>query len=975
LFYKENPHQPDGDFCFILSVIRGISMKFNRKQHFTGLLFFLTSLLPAISFAQHTRDSSVFHRFADSTRLMRLTTDGYYIAGGYQQLPSSFIVVRELDKHTAIVRWKPTADKEVIPSGRISIAPALDAWKLSASLAHSKNKLRGQYIVSGLNYRRLTDQLTGIVPIMYRDPLSKSICISSSWDFIQKNILPDQNIIFIDKRFPAINEVAIIGYDRSFHGINAIDYSIPSANGNNIVAGVKEQKMEAQDLDLYKRVLPSGIEAPATEMHATVISTIIGGAGNSFYDGRGVAYRCHFFPSSFNNLFADDRNILNANNVTVQNHSYGTIVQQFYGAEALSYDLAGWLDKHRIHVFSAGNRGLQAPAEGPYSGIAGFANLTGNFKMAKNIIAVASVDKRENIINESSSGPTYDGRLQPQLTALGPNGTSDAAAMVSGAIAVLQQVFKDSNINQAASSALIKSILFNTATDIGRPGIDFKTGYGLLNTLEAVQQLQQRNYLESSVANAAEWTSSMTIPAGIGSIKFTLCWTDSAATLNNLKALGNDLDLSVQDPTGNNLLPWTLDSRPHPDSLAKLPLRARDSLNTVEQLSISLPPAGNYTVKVRGQRVANGVIPFSISYKLDTLNRFVFTSPQHSADINRQEDTEAYIRWKAVVADTNTTGNLFVSYNRGQDWQLIQSNYKIYLNKFLWTIKDTASTAQFRMQTGFGDFFSREIFIGKVTRLQVDFFCTDSFRISWPTHPYANGYKIFTLTDSPYLKHILTVTDRFLVLPSNLYPSNVFAVEPILNNGIPASRSIAIDIRQQGVKCFYKTFYHVLENENRLRLNLELSAPDYADSIYFEQVSSNGSLMRKVGSSLVIVNQNLYQQLVDSIPPGTSYWRAKILLRSGSIIYTDIIEVLSTGTQFLTVYPNPARREQGVQFIVKQGYASGARLDLYDATGRLLRSYPELPTIIDVSGFSRGPVFYKLIANGKILETGRFLIL
>jgi hypothetical protein len=155
--------------------------------------------------------------------------------------------------------------------------------------------------------------------------------------------------------------------------------------------------MDETDLDLHKRVLGSSIASTNVTNHATVISTIIGGAGNSFYDGRGIAYGCKFFSSSFEDLFADDAAILNANNVTVQNHSYGTIIQQFYGAEAVSYDEHAWQDKNFIHVFSAGNDGMSFAADGRYANIPGYANLTGNFKMAKNIITVGAIDNKGNI--------------------------------------------------------------------------------------------------------------------------------------------------------------------------------------------------------------------------------------------------------------------------------------------------------------------------------------------------------------------------------------------------------------------------------------------------------------------------------------------------------------------------------------------------------------------------------------------------
>jgi hypothetical protein len=69
---------------------------------------------------------------------------------------------------------------------------------------------------------------------------------------------------------------------------------------------------------------------------------------------------------------------------------------------------------------SAGNVGESFATDGKYANIPGYANLTGNFKMAKNIITVGAIDPKENIPPQSSAGPLYDGRIAPQLTAAQP---------------------------------------------------------------------------------------------------------------------------------------------------------------------------------------------------------------------------------------------------------------------------------------------------------------------------------------------------------------------------------------------------------------------------------------------------------------------------------------------------------------------------------------------------------------------------
>ena len=660
----------------------------------------------------------------------------------------------------------------------------------------------------------------------------------------------------------------------------------------------------------------------------------------------------------------------------MQNHSYGTIIQQFYGAEAVSYDEQAWQDKYRVHVFSAGNEGASFANEGRYANIPGYANLTGNFKMAKNIITVGAINNDNSIPEQSSAGPLYDGRLAPQLIALGPNGTSDAAAVVSGTIAVMQQVYKGSNQQTLPAASLIKALLYNTADDVYNKGIDHKTGYGLLNSYEAIRSLQQKEYNGDVLSQDKSWTTTIAVPQNAAQLKVSLAWTDSAATVNNnAKALINDLDLEVQQTsTGIIYKPWMLTTSANADSLSKLPARKRDSLNTAEQVSIQLPAAGSYRIKVNGTSVSTVSIPFHIAYHVDTLNTFVFTSPQHTSDINIQENPDIYIRWKTFVADTNQTGNLYISYNNGVNWQLIKQSCKLYNNKYQWQIKDTSSRSILKMETAFGSFFSKEFVISKVIRPAVDFICADSFRLSWNKHVYADAYRIYTLTDSPYLKPILLVSDTFIVMKRALYPQLVYAVEPILDNNLSAARSIAIDINLQGVKCFYKTFYYNLQSENALELVLELSAPEYADSIFFEQVTANGQLV-KAYAGIKVSSNNIYRQLINDAPAGNSYWRTAIKLKNGAVVYTEIISVLTSGKKYILFYPNPINRNELLHYVLQQDLPPGSKLLLFDIMGRLLKNYNDIPADIDLRSLAPGLIVYKLFSNdNKLLETGKLVV-
>ena len=902
----------------------------------------------------------------------------YFIVRWNNTVPLAVKILRQFDDSTAIIDPGNTNTLTVLREAT-TVFPANDDWKMSPA-AEKKlqaiSKAEEEFILTtGINDPGLFRGMQNVKVISVDHP-SRSFVIRTTRDYLREKLLPLKEVIFADIRVMPKAEIGIIGYNRSFHGLSAVDYAIPGANGKNIVVGVKEQKMEELDLDLYKRVLLSPIASSTVSNHSTVVSSIIGGAGNSFYDGRGIANGCSFFPSSFANLFPDDAAVLSANKVTTQNHSYGTVIQQFYGAEAVSYDEQTWQNKTLVHVFSAGNQGTAAAPVGPYANIAGYGNITGNFKMAKNIITTGAMDNAGHIPAESSSGPVYDGRVAPQLIALGPNGTSDAAAVVSGTVAVLQQVYADSNSQTLPPASLIKALLYNNADDIFRTHIDYKTGYGLLNSYESVRSLQQKLFDGGNVGQSQVWTKTISIPANCAEARVTLCWTDTAALPNNNKALVNDLDLElINSSNGTVYKPWVLDATAHADSLAKPATRKRDSLNTAEQVSISLPAAGDYQVRVTGHTIPGSPIDFHVAFNYDILNTFQFISPQHTADVNPDEDPELDIRWKTFVADTNQAGSLFISYDAGINWQLIKSGHKLHRGDYQWPVKDTSSRAQLKMETSFGDYFSNEFIISRVTRMNVDFLCTDSFRLSWNSHIYAGSYDIFTLIDSPYLKKILNVSDSFVVLNRNQYPSLVYAVQPVLTNGLPAARSVAQDISFQGVNCFYRTLYYTIFDENKLELTLELSAPGYTDSIFFEQVSANGQLLKVHGNIKSDPSGFVYSQLVDSLPTGTSYWRARIKLKTGAVVYTEIISIVTSGNKFVVFYPNPSRRSAQLQYVLKQGVPGDSRLQLFDINGRLVRDERELSGSLNTMGIPAGLLFYKLVTrDGHMLETGKLLI-
>ena len=222
---------------------------------------------------------------------------------------------------------------------------------------------------------------------------------------------------------------------------------------------------------------------------------------------------------------------------------------------------------------------------------------------------------------------------------------------------------------------------------------------------------------------------------------------------------------------------------------------------------------------------------------------------------------------------------------------------------------------------------------------------------------------------------MLTTTDTFIVVDRKKYPSLVYAVLPVLPDHLTAARSVAMNIELQGVQCFYNTINYVLEDDNRIKVILELSNADHVDSIYFEQVTSAASLIKNVDRQKAIANTPLYTTTTDQPVSGTVYIRGRIKLKSGAVVYTEIIPVFTSGPKNILFYPNPVMRSAPLKYLTKQGISPDCRLQVYNTSGLLVREYASLPLALDVSLLIRGVYLFKLTdRNGKPVASEKIII-
>ncbi len=800
---------------------------------------------------------------------------------------------------------------------------------------------------------------------LYEYPATNVFIVHCTWREMMEVIASRSDVIFIDRQRIPKEEVAVSNLDLSTNKVNFVHRHYPDYNGSGLGVSIKENRPDTTDIDFKGRYQHTALASAVLSNHATIMSTIVAGAGNTYYEGRGVAIGANINSVNFSNLLPEPNIFYQQFNVTVQNHSYGTGIENFYGADASAYDASVIQLPALTHVFSAGNSGNQTSTSGNYAGIALFANITGSFKMGKNLLTVGHTDSFNTVLPLSSRGPAYDGRIKPELVAFGEDGSSGAAAIVSGIALTLQNAYKDIN-GTLPSSALIRAVLVNSADEVATKGIDFISGYGAVNAIKAMQAITTTKYFSGAVNNGGINSHSLIIPSNIKQVRITLTWNDPPATANASKAIVNDLDLELAFPPGSqSWQPWVLSHFPHVDSLIKLPVRKRDSLNTIEQITIENPMQGDYSINVRGFNVpASSPQNYFVTYQFDTLDKFTWLYPATTDNIF--SGTVNTIRWENSFTATN--GQLQYSNDNGSNWQTISNAVDLTTGYFKWNAPDTFVTALLRMNFSTQSFSSETFTIARRFEVNVGFNCPDSFLLYWNKQKGVTNYRVYGLGDR-YMESLLTTNDTSIVLEKSANPTLHYAVAPLLQ-GLTGVRSYGFNYTSQGVGCYIRTFFASLSGTAAI-LDLELGTVYQVKSIDWEKMIDGKFVSLQQISAISGLPYSYADPLLKT---GMNIYRAKITLMDGRFYYTDPETVYYFGAGNYIVYPNPASQYQDINILSND--AQSTRLQIFNSQGSLVyvKQMNDLNSKIPTGLLSKGLYLLHLTGNDNKIEILKLIV-
>ncbi len=771
-------------------------------------------------------------------------------------------------------------------------------------------------------------------------------------------------IVFINEVLPAKEELNTGAVDYTLNNIHYVHYKFPQLQANGLKVIIKERKFDTTDIDLIDRTFITGGEDNNFTSHAGLMATIVAGAGNSSPATQGAAQSATVGSVSFLNLFPETDSFYKKQLVAVQNHSYGTVVENFYGNEAAAYDASAINNPSLLHIFSAGNSG-SATTTGAYANVPGVANLSGNFKQAKNIITVSATDSSGQVLPLSSKGPAFDGRVKPELVAYGEDGSSGAAALVSGAALLVADAYK--NVFSTLPPAHVtKAILLNSADDVGVANIDYQSGYGSLNAYKAVETVIKNNFITGTVSQNETKVFPLTIPAGIRKLKLTVTWNDPAVLPGTTKLLVNDIDANISyQPTAQTWLPWTLNPFPHKDSLALPAVRGRDSLNNVEQISIDNPIAGTYEFKVHGRNINTIAQTFAIAYSTDSAQQFFFTYPTAVHPLTGGKKHR--IRWT-----TTATGAATIEYaTNGINWRLIADLPDISVKEFTWSVPDTVTTAVLRMRfAAIPQILTSDTFaISPGLIMKTGFNCADSFLLHWNSIP-AQRYQLYALGAKKLLPFAQT-TDTAIVLRKNVQPAIYFAAAPVIGNRF-GLRSNTINYQAGGVGCYVRGFFLQTQTTSEAVFSAQFGSLFNVTEISFQKIVGGSFVdLQKINSPTLL--NYLFTDPV--LRAGDNVYRLQIKLSNGALVYSEKETVFHSGNSSpVFVYPNPVLQNGGVKIIANE--SGRYKVRMFDITGRQIHRSPlnSIVSNIQTTAWAKGMYVVVISDSNRIILREKLVV-
>ncbi len=600
-----------------------------------------------------------------------------------------------------------------------------------------------------------------------------------------------------------------------------------SLSGSGVVIGVGDAGTINEHIDLDNRILNTyNIDENS---HGAKVTGIIAGEGILSPTMKGFAPESEIVADIFTNSINNISSYYNNLGMVLTNNSYGTNLSPFctnagsYNGSSKAMDQIANIEPNVLHCLAAGNDGNDTCS--PYP--AGFGTVFQGLQSAKNVMTIGSVDVYNTIAHNSSRGPAKDGRIKPEIVGVGVDisspdlsnsysigsGTSFSTPSVTGTFALLWEHYRNKNGGVDPAAALMKAIACNTADDLGNPGPDYTYGFGRINGLRAANVISSKDYLTNAVGNGWMASHNITVPANTAEIRVLLSWHDTDAASGASATLINNLDMSVDAPGGSNYLPWVLDDTPaNVDNNA---VRAVDSKNNMEQVTIEAPSAGTYTANVVGTSVPMGLQRYYLVYEI--VPKHVQITYPTGGEIFAPNE-EILITWDAAGYNTQAF-TIAYSLNDGTSWTNISTNVPGDARQYSFTAPTVMSSdALIRVSRNGTSLTSINYTVFSILDVPTNIVaipdCDGSIDLNWTGVNGGLGYIVYESQSGILTQVGVTTNTNFNLTGRTAGELYCYTVQPTYPGGVLGRRARGECVVAFGTSIASMPYYEGFENSN-----------------------------------------------------------------------------------------------------------------------------------------------------------------
>jgi Subtilase family/Secretion system C-terminal sorting domain len=695
-------------------------------------------------------------------------------------------------------KMEPRLARGILPSASVKVAGTIDIWiSFYKSLSYEavvKQLNENNFAISNSDLKNYQ-----IIGLRVNAGQLRQLAALPFVEYLQAAPAEDKPL---NSNSMAMSRANVLNLSAALGGRNL--------KGKGVVVGVGDNADLQYHVDfngrLITRAATGGIFA-----HGMHVAGITGGGGIKEELYTGFAPKSTIISQSFFNIVTNAPSYVQDYGMVLTNNSYGSIVADcdyngLYDLYSRLLDSVAFQLPALQNVFAAGNDGTLSCSSYP----GGFKTVLGGYQSAKNVLSVGNADVDGILAPSSSKGPVKDGRIKPEITAMGTfvastwpvniysynTGTSMAAPAVTGGLVLLYERYRQLHAGANPKSGLMKALVCNTATDRGNEGPDYSYGFGFLNLLRAVQVMENNQYTAGTIAPGNTNTFNFSIPVNTAQLKVMLYWHDPATNVLASKTLVNDLDLEVTTPASAVVLPRVLDTLPA--NVNNVAGTGADHINNIEQVTFANPVSGNYTVRVKGTSIpVNSPQEYFIVYDIIPVSTLL-TNPVGG---ERFKPGKIFLDSMNITWDSygnpNSTFNVQYSLNNGAAWIDLNTNISAGKRQLRWYVPNVATNqALVRVtnnETGAVSTSQPFTIISQPALTLSATQCEGYISIDWTSVPGATDYEVMRLIGDEMVSVAVVPNTTTSYAFNDLAKDSVYWVTVRARiNGSPGYRATAV---------------------------------------------------------------------------------------------------------------------------------------------------------------------------------------